>query len=97
MLDSCEHVIGAAAVLAEALLKAAPHAVILATAREPLRAEGEWMHRLAPLELPTQERTSPTAAEALGYSAVELFNERAAATTDSFASANAANGAEPPR
>ena len=42
------------------------------------------MHRLAPLELPTQERTSPTASEALGYSAVELFTERAAATTDSF-------------
>ena len=97
VLDNCEHVIGAAAALVEAILRAAPHAGILATAREPLRAEGEWMHRLAPLELPTQERTSPTAAEALGYSAVELFNERAAATTDSFASANAANGAEPPR
>ncbi len=83
VLDSCEHVIGAAAALAEALLKAAPHG-ILATAREPLRAEGEWLHRLAPLELPPQARTSPTAAEALGYSAVELFNERATATTDSF-------------
>src|SRR6516165_5614114 len=84
VLDNCEHVIGAAAALVKAILRAAPHAGILATAREPLRAEGEWMHRLAPLELPTQERTSPTAAEALGYSAVELFNERAAATTDSF-------------
>jgi predicted ATPase len=49
-----------------------------------LRAEGEWLHRLAPLELPPQEKTSPTAAEALGYSAVELFNERATATSDSF-------------
>ena len=84
VLDNCEHVIGAAAALVEAILRAAPHAGILATAREPLRAEGEWMHRLAPLELPTQERTSPTAAEALGYSAVELFNERAAATTGNF-------------
>jgi len=97
VLDNCEHVIGAAAALVDAILRAAPRAGILATAREPLRAEGKWMHRLAPRELPTQERTSPTAAEALGYSAVELFNERAAATTDSFASANAANGAEPPR
>jgi predicted ATPase/DNA-binding winged helix-turn-helix (wHTH) protein len=84
VLDNCEHVIGAAAALAEAILKAAPHAGILATSREPLRAEGEWLHRLAPLELPPQARSSPTAAEALGYSAVELFNERATATTDSF-------------
>jgi DNA-binding winged helix-turn-helix (wHTH) protein len=75
VLDSCEHVIGAAAALAEALLKAAPHAGILATSREPLRAEGEWLRRVAPLELPPQERTSPTAAEALGYSAVELLSE----------------------
>ena len=84
VLDNCEHVIGATAVVAEAILKAAPQAGILATAREPLRAEGEWLHRLAPLELPPQGRTFPTAAVALGYSAVELFNERATATIDSF-------------
>jgi len=84
VLDNCEHIIGAAAALAEALLKAAPHAGILATSREPLRAEGEWLHRLAPLELPPEAEVSRTAAEALGYSAVELFNERATATTDSF-------------
>ena len=84
VLDSCEHVIVAVAALAEALLKAAPHADILATSQEPLRAEGEWLHRLAPLELPPQERTSPTAAEALGYPAIELFNERATATMDRF-------------
>ena len=80
VLDSCEHVIGAAAALAEALLRAAPHASILATSREPLRAEGG----LAPLELPPQDRPYPTAAEALGYSAVALFNERAAARMDGF-------------
>jgi len=84
VLDSCEHVIGAAAVLAEALLKAAPHVGILTTSREPLRAEGEWLRRLAPLELPPEAKASRTAAEALGYSAVELFNERATATTNSF-------------
>jgi predicted ATPase/DNA-binding winged helix-turn-helix (wHTH) protein len=84
VLDSCEHVIGAAAALAEAILKAAPHAGILATSREPLRAEGEWLHRLAPLELPPGARFSPTAAEVLRYSAVELFNERATATMDRF-------------
>jgi predicted ATPase len=56
----------------------------MATSREPLRAEGEWLHRLAPLDLPPQEGTCLTAAEALSYSAVELFNERATATMDDF-------------
>ena len=40
VLDSCEHVVGAIAAQAEAILKAAPHTIILATSREPLRAEG---------------------------------------------------------
>jgi predicted ATPase/DNA-binding winged helix-turn-helix (wHTH) protein len=84
VVDNCEHVIGATAALAEAILKAAPQADILATAREPLRAEGEWLHRLAPLELPPEAEACPTAAEALSYSAVELFNQRATATADSF-------------
>jgi predicted ATPase len=84
VLDNSEHVIDAADALAEAVLKATPYAGILATSREPLRAESEWLHRLAPLELPLEAEASRTAAEALGYSAVELFNERATATTDSF-------------
>src|SRR5215831_13297315 len=41
VLDNCEHVIGAAAHLTEAVLKAAPQVRILATSREPLRAEGD--------------------------------------------------------
>ena len=41
VLDSCEHVIGAAAALAETILKAAPNVDLLTTTREPLRAEGE--------------------------------------------------------
>jgi predicted ATPase/DNA-binding winged helix-turn-helix (wHTH) protein len=83
VLDSCEHVIGVAASIAEAVLKAAPCVRILATSREPLRAEGEWLHRLASLELPPPA-TSLTADEAMRYSAVELFNERAVATVDGF-------------
>jgi len=83
VLDSCEHVIDVAASIAEAVLKAAPHVRVLATSREPLRAEGEWLHRLASLELPPQAASS-TADEAMRYSAVELFNERAVATMDGF-------------
>src|SRR3984893_18409537 len=84
VLDSCEHVIGAAAAIAEAILKAAPHVSILATSREPLRAEGEWLHRLPSLELPPRS-DNLTPDEALQYSAVQLFNERALAIMDGFA------------
>jgi predicted ATPase/DNA-binding winged helix-turn-helix (wHTH) protein len=83
VLDSCEHVIGIAASIAEAVLKAAPGVHLLATSREPLRAEGEWLHRLASLELPPPA-SSPTADEALRYSAIELFCERAIAAADGF-------------
>jgi predicted ATPase len=83
VLDSCEHVTAAVAPLAEAVLKAAPQLRILVTSREPLRAEGEWLHRLASLELPP-DSIDLSAAEALKYSAVQLFNERAMAAVDGF-------------
>src|SRR5262249_8903472 len=83
VLDCCEHVADAAAAFAEAVLRAAPQACILATSREPLRAEGEWVLRLPPLEVPPGA-ASLSAVEALSYSAVQLFGERAAAAIDGF-------------
>jgi predicted ATPase/DNA-binding winged helix-turn-helix (wHTH) protein len=88
VLDSCEHVIDAAAALAEAVLKAAPGVGIVTTSREPLRAEGETLHRLAALELPSAS-IDLAAGDALHYSAVQLFNERAMAAVDGFAFADA--------
>src|SRR5690606_29201399 len=52
VLDNCEHVVEAAAVLAEQLLGGAPEVRILATSREPLRADGENVYRLPPLATP---------------------------------------------
>src|SRR5207245_2630848 len=72
VLDSCEHVIGAAAAIAEAILKAATRVSVLATSREPLRAEGEWLHRLSSLELPPRS-DNLTPEGALQYPAVQLF------------------------
>ncbi len=83
VLDSSERVIGAAAALAETLLRSAPRVRILATSREPLRAEGEWLHRLASLDMPPEAATLSVQG-GLAYSAVELFNERASATLDGF-------------
>src|SRR5207244_4525313 len=51
VLDNCEHVIEAAARVASALLNANPHARIMATSREPLRAPGEYVYRVLSLEL----------------------------------------------
>src|SRR5207244_812463 len=69
--------------LTEAILKAAPQVRILATSREPLRAEGEWLHRLASLETP-RDSVDLSAVKALRYPAVQLFNERATAAADGF-------------
>src|SRR5215470_13046316 len=49
ILDNCEHVIDATARMAEAVLRAAPSAHVLATSREPLRAPGEYVYRVPSL------------------------------------------------
>ncbi len=83
VLDNCEHVIEAAAALAEEIVRSAPRTCVLATSREPLRAQGEWQYRLAPLEFPSNP-IRLAASEALQYPAVQLFNERALASVDGF-------------
>jgi predicted ATPase len=83
VLDSCEHAIEAAASLAEQIVRSAPGVHILATSREPLRAAGEHVHRLAPLKSPSSS-FGLTAAKALTYSAVQLFAERAVASVADF-------------
>jgi predicted ATPase/DNA-binding winged helix-turn-helix (wHTH) protein len=74
ILDNCEHLIGAAAKLAQMILFMCPNASVLATSREGLRIEGEYVYRVPPLDVP------PHAAEASGnareYSAVQLFLAR---------------------
>ncbi|MEU3890567.1 BTAD domain-containing putative transcriptional regulator [Streptomyces sp. NPDC029041] len=49
ILDNCEHVIGAAAHLAETLLTRCPGLTILATSREPLGVPGELVRPVEPL------------------------------------------------
>ncbi len=83
VLDGCERVIESAAILAGKILNGAPHVDILATSREPLRAEGESVHRLSPLGVPPV-MAGLTAAQALTYPAVELFVERAISITEEF-------------
>ena len=84
LLDNCEHVIDAAADLAAAILSGAPGVSILATSREPLGMAGESEYRLASLGIP-QASSRPTAAEAAGFPAVQLFVERVTAIVEDFA------------
>jgi predicted ATPase/DNA-binding winged helix-turn-helix (wHTH) protein len=74
VLDNCEHVIEAVASLAEELLHANAHMQVVATSREPLRAEGEWVYRVPPLDIPPDEANGPEEVEQ--YSAARLFIER---------------------
>ncbi len=69
VLDNCEHVIGAAADTAEALLAHCPGVTVLATSREPLGVPGEAVRPVEPLPPRTAHR---------------LFAERAAAVRPGF-------------
>ncbi|GAA4681741.1 AfsR/SARP family transcriptional regulator [Streptomyces youssoufiensis] len=69
ILDNCEHVIEAAAELAETLLTHCPQVTVLATSREPLGVPGEAVRPVEPL--------APAPAH-------QLFAERAAAVRPGF-------------
>jgi predicted ATPase/DNA-binding winged helix-turn-helix (wHTH) protein len=75
ILDTCEHVIEAAAAMAEALLQAAGAVRILVTSREPLRAEGERIYPVPPLAVPVEEGEDPWQ-----FGAVLLFVARSRAS-----------------
>ena len=83
VLDNCEQVIEAAAALADCIVRGAPGAHVLVTSREALRIQGEWVHRLLPLECPPVQ-TGMTATEALSYAAVQMFVDRTTAAFGGF-------------
>jgi predicted ATPase/class 3 adenylate cyclase len=84
VLDNCEHLLEATAVLARDLLAAGPGVRILATSREALHVNGEATYGIDGLAVP-----DPDAAEdpdtAATYDAVRLFVDRASAALPSFA------------
>ncbi|MFE0077309.1 BTAD domain-containing putative transcriptional regulator [Nonomuraea sp. NPDC059023] len=69
VLDNCEHLVDAAARLADDLLGRCPELTVLATSREPLGIAGEALSPVGPLPLDL---------------AVRLFEERAVAADPSF-------------
>jgi predicted ATPase/DNA-binding CsgD family transcriptional regulator len=83
VLDNCEHVLDACAMLADTLLKTCPDLRILATSRQPLRIAGEHCLEVAPLETPVSNRSTSLGVMA-SNDAVRLFVERAAAVYPGF-------------
>jgi predicted ATPase/DNA-binding CsgD family transcriptional regulator len=83
VLDNCEHLLPAAALLVSNVLRAAPDVRIITTSREPLQVTGEYVIPVPPLELPSEEGAEPV-AQLLQNEAVMLFVERAAAASGAF-------------
>jgi predicted ATPase len=83
VLDNCTRVVASAATFTTLVLKGCPSVQILATSREPLRAEAEHVHRLSPLPNPSASARL-TAVEALGFPTVQLFVARMAASLGEF-------------
>src|SRR6516225_7648597 len=83
VLDNCEHLAGATAVLTENLLAACPALTVLATSREALGVEGELNWQVPPLSLP-KAGPAPTASALAASDAVKLFEQRAQLVRPSF-------------
>ncbi|HEU5158162.1 MAG TPA: AAA family ATPase [Streptosporangiaceae bacterium] len=81
VLDTCEHIIDACALLVDVLRQGAPELSVLTTSRQPLNSTGEYTLSIAPMPVPDVED------EPFGrtYDAMALFADRAAAVVPEFA------------
>lgn len=88
VLDNCEHLSDACAMLTQSLLLHAPQLRILATSREPLGVVGETNYYVPPLTVPPGAHSAVNrgigADEWMQYDAIRLFVERAQAALPGF-------------
>jgi predicted ATPase/DNA-binding CsgD family transcriptional regulator len=75
VLDNAEHVLGAVAKLADALVRCCPRVCLLVTSREPLGVSGEQVFRVPSLAVPPADLAAPGRLAAV--ESVQLFAERA--------------------
>jgi predicted ATPase len=83
VLDNAEHLLGAAAKLADALMRSCPRACLLITSREPLGISGEHVFRVPPLPVPPADLVTPGPLAA--FESVQLFTEHAMMHRQGFA------------
>ena len=81
VLDSCEHLVEAAAHMAQGLLRSSAGLTLLCTSREPLRADGEHIYSVPPLAVAAE---TATPHDLLTCDAVSLFVARARAVGPAF-------------
>jgi predicted ATPase/DNA-binding CsgD family transcriptional regulator len=80
ILDTCEHLVDASAVLTSTLLRGTENVTVLVTSRQPLDVAGERICRIPPLPVPAFDATESGRGDA-----VELFAQRAADAMPGFA------------
>ncbi|MHC5256257.1 ATP-binding protein [Streptomyces sp. UC4497] len=85
VLDTCEHLVGACALVVEALLRGAPGLRVLVTSRRPLGMVAERTLTVAPLAVPESDEDVAGAAT----DAVVLLAARAAEVAPGFAMTDA--------
>jgi len=90
IIDNCEHLLSACAELVDALLHGCPNLRIITSSREGLAIAGEATYRVPSLPVPpVPSMDSPlSGVDVLGYEAVKLLAERAAAAMPSFSVAD---------
>ncbi|MEB8342217.1 helix-turn-helix transcriptional regulator [Streptomyces endophyticus] len=79
LLDTCEHLVDACAVLCDELLRCAPRLRIVATSRQPLDVPGEHVLAIGPLSMP-----EPADGAGRECDALALFADRASAAVPGF-------------
>jgi predicted ATPase/class 3 adenylate cyclase len=84
ILDNCEHIVEAAAGLAESLLRSVANLKILTSSREPLGIAGEVAYRVPSLRTPNPEHL-PALNELCQMDAIQLFLERGGVAKPDFA------------
>lgn len=87
VLDNCEHVLDAVAVLVEAVVRQCIDVTILTTSREILGVSGECVYRVPPLEVPAIDHSE--VREVPEHSAPRLFITRARELDSDFESQSA--------
>ena len=83
LLDNCEHLIGACASVATAILRGCPTVQVLASSREALGIAGEMTYRVPSLSLPDPRRL-PSLERLAQFEAVRLFIDRAVFSQPNF-------------
>ncbi|MEC3981463.1 ATP-binding protein [Amycolatopsis sp. H20-H5] len=81
VLDNCEHLIEACAQLVDALIRACPELVVLATSRQSLGVVGERVLPIPPLAVPEPGESAGSPDQ---HDAVRLFVDRAVAVVPFF-------------